>query len=68
MVSRRISSLMTGNLIRVVLYRRLDHYYLQSAEVTSLFSQIKKDTHLQKELYFFCIFLTNFFPRGRGKM
>ena len=37
MVSRRISSLMTGNLIRVVLYRRLDHYYLQSAEVTSLF-------------------------------
>lgn len=62
MISRRISSLMTGNLIRVVLYRRLDHYYLQSAEITSIFSQIKKDAYLQKELYFFLYILDQLLP------
>jgi DNA repair protein RecO (recombination protein O) len=62
LVSRRISSLMTGNLIRVVLYRRSDYYYLQTVEMASLFSHIKRIPNLQKELYFFLYVLDQLLP------
>jgi DNA repair protein RecO (recombination protein O) len=54
--SKRMSSLMTGNLIEVILYERNDRYYLQDASIVSLFSGIKKDSLLSNDLYFFFVY------------
>jgi len=66
--SRRISSIMTGNLINILLYVRRDHYYLQGAQVISLFSNIKKHENRQKTLYFFLYILDKILPEGQKEI
>ncbi|OGK62222.1 DNA repair protein RecO [Candidatus Roizmanbacteria bacterium RIFOXYB2_FULL_38_10] len=61
-VSKRLSSLMTGNLIQMVLYERKEYYYIQSAQIISIFSRIKKDEQLLKQLYFFLFILDQLLP------
>lgn len=62
--SKRMSSLMTGNLIEAILYERNDRYYLQDTAIISLFSGIKKDSGLSNDLYFFLFILKEMLPAG----
>lgn len=61
-MSKRLSSLMTGNLINVVLYTRSDRYYLQDSSIISMFSKIKKEERLFNDLYFFLFILNELLP------
>lgn len=60
--SRRISSLMTGNLIRVVLSQSRETFYLQQVQTVSLFSKIKKSPDSLKQAYFFLYLTDNLLP------
>lgn len=60
--SRRLSSLMTGNLIQVVLAQSKDTYYLQQVTIVSLFSQIKKSPEAQRQAYFYLYLADNLLP------
>lgn len=60
--SKRLSSLMTGNLINVVLYERHGRAYLQDAAIISLFSKIKQEESLSNSLYFFLFILNEMLP------
>lgn len=63
--SRRLSAIMTGNLIDTLLYTHGDYYYLQEARVISLFSNIKKYESRQRTLYFFLYLLDKMLPEGQ---
>ncbi|MFA5136298.1 MAG: DNA repair protein RecO [Patescibacteria group bacterium] len=56
-VSKRLPSLMTGNLVYLHLSMYKDRYYLHEASIISLFSRIKKHAHLQKYLYLYLYLL-----------
>lgn len=60
--SRRLSSLMTGNLIRVVLSQSRDTYYLQQVQTISQFTKIKKSPESLKQAYLFLYFADNLLP------
>jgi len=56
--SRRIGSLMTGNLISVSLAQSKETHYLQQVRIISLFSRIKKSPVALRQAYFF-LYLTD---------
>lgn len=60
--SRRLSSLMTGNLIQVSLTLSKDTYYLQQVKTVSLFSRIKKDASSLRQAYLFFFLVDNLLP------
>ena len=63
--SKRLSAILTGNLVDVILYNRFDRYYLQSTHIISLFSSIIKDEKKQKSLFFFLYVLDQLLPEGQ---
>ena len=60
--SRRLASLMTGNLIQVVLSQTKETYYLQQVKTISLFSRIKKSPEGLRQAYFFLYLADNLLP------
>ena len=63
--SRRLSALMTGNLVTVILSAHHDRLYLQEARIISLFSSIKKDEIKHKTLYLFLYLFDSLLPEGQ---
>jgi len=66
--SRRLSAFMTGNLVKVVLRRSSDRYYLQETQIVSLFTSIKKDENKQRIFYFFLFILDALLPEGQSEI
>ncbi len=60
--SKRVSSLMTGNLLKLVFYSKNERYYLQTAETVSIFIKIKEKEIKQKQLYFYLFILDRLLP------
>jgi DNA repair protein RecO len=60
--SRRLSSLMTGNLIQIVISQSRETFYLQQVKTISLFSQIKKSPAALRQAYFFLYLADNLLP------
>jgi DNA repair protein RecO (recombination protein O) len=63
--SRRLPHNETGNLIKTVINKRGDNYYLQETQLISLFSQIKKDKIKLNYLYFFLFVLDRLLPENQ---
>jgi len=63
--SKRLSDSETGNLIKVIIYRSHDRFYLQDTRLISLFSQIKKSRQKVSYLYFFLYLLDRLLPENQ---
>lgn len=65
LTSRRLPHNQTGNLVKAVIYKRHDHYYLQETQLISLFSQIKKSNEKINKLYLYLFILDRLLPENQ---
>lgn len=64
-ISKRLSSLLTGNLIDAICHQSGDRLYLQDVQIISLFQEIRKNEKRSKTLYFFLFLLDRLLPEGQ---
>lgn len=67
-ISKRLSSLLTGNLIHAVCHQSGDRLYLQDVQIISLFQEIRKSEERSKTLYFFLFLLDRLLPDGQQEL
>lgn len=63
--STRASHIETGNMIKVVLYKNKDYFYLRETSLISAFSNIKNDQLKTKKLYLLLFFLDKIMPENQ---
>ena len=63
--SRRLPHVQTANLIKAVIYKKDDRFYLQETNLISGFSQIKKDSHKVQLLYLFLFVIERLLPENQ---
>jgi DNA repair protein RecO (recombination protein O) len=63
--SRRLPHTETANLIKAVIDRRGDYFYLQSTDLLSGFTKIKKNEKKVNYLYFFFFILERMLPENQ---
>ncbi len=61
-ISKRLSYLQTGNLLRVEVYFKSNKFYLKEVSLISAFSELKSDLNKIKLLYAFFYILDKFLP------
>ncbi|MFN4212609.1 MAG: DNA repair protein RecO [Microgenomates group bacterium] len=66
--SRRLSHIQTGNLIKVLIYKKDDRFYLQESQLISGFSQIKDNQQKIKDLYLFFFVLDRLLPENQKEL
>lgn len=65
LTSRRSPHIETGNLIKAVLSKNKDYYFLQETALISGFSQIKKNQSKLQSLYLFLFILEKLLPENQ---
>jgi len=63
--SKRLPHIQTGNLIKALLGRKGDYFYLQETKLISHFFAIKKDREKSDGLYFMLFILDRLLPEGQ---
>ena len=63
--SRRLPQIETGNLIKFIVNRKNDRFYLQETKLISGFSEIKKDRKKLNALYTFLFVLEKILPENQ---
>ncbi len=63
--SRRLPHVQTGNLIQVMLYKKIDRYYLQETALISGFSELKKNPLKIQFLYLYIFVSDRLLPENQ---
>lgn len=66
--SRRLPHNETGNLLKAIIYKKNNRFYLQETQLTSVFSQIKKDRQKINYLYFLFFILDRLLPENQEEI